>query len=332
MVDRQPHDRSVIAVTGAGGFIGRAFCAHAATRGLRLRRFVRRQDDRVRDAGHGHGGADVQVIDLARASTDDLAARLTDVRVVIHLAGRAHVLREAEAHDEAAYRAGNEHVTARLAEAAVVAGVRRFVFASSVKVNGERTRRGRPFRPGDSVVPQDAYARSKHAAEMALARAAHGTPMDALVLRLPLVYGPYARGNFRRLVEAVRERRWLPLGAIDNRRSLLGIDNLLGALHATIDVPHPLAGVHFVADADSVSTPDLVRAIARALDLSPRLVAVPVPLLRLAGVLTGRSAVIARLANCLEVDTSSFAGATGWRPRRFAIDAATVGCASEPGI
>jgi len=317
-------------VTGAGGFVGRAFCARAAARGLRLRRFVRRQDDRVR--GAGHEGADVHVLDLARATAVDLAARLTDVSIVIHLAGRAHVMREAEADDEAAYRADNEHVTARLEEAAVVAGVRRFVFASSVKVNGERTHRGRPFRPDDSVAPQDAYARSKRAAEMALARAAHGTPMDALVLRLPLVYGPHARGNFRRLVYAVRERRSLPLGAIHNRRSLLGIDNLLDALDATIDAPHPLAGVHFVADADSVSTPDLVRAIARALDLSPRLVAVPVPLLRAAGLLTGRNAVIARLANSLEVDTASFAAATGWRPRRFAIDAATVVSASEPGI
>ena len=156
--------------------------------------------------------------------------------------------------------------------------------------------------------------------------------MGAVVLRLPLVYGPNARGNFRRLVDAVRKRRWLPFGAIDNRRSLLGIENLLDAIDAAIDVPHAAGGVHFVADADSVSTPELVRAIARALDTEPRLVPVPVPLLRIASRVTARAYAVERLTSSLEVDTSSFAAATGWQPRRFAIDSTTVGNASGRGI
>jgi UDP-glucose 4-epimerase len=117
----------------------------------------------------------------------------------------------------------------------------------------------------------------------------------------------------------VRRRRWLPVGAIDNRRALLGIDNLLDAFDAVIDAP-AARGVHFVADAHSVSTPDLVRAIAAALHVEPRIASVPVPLLRLAGALCGRRDAIARLTGSLEVDTSSLIAATGWRPRPFAID------------
>jgi nucleoside-diphosphate-sugar epimerase len=321
----------VIAVTGANGFIGRAFCARAAARGRRLRCFVRHVEDRAPIAATE--AVDVHALDLARATVDDLAARLTDVRVVIHLAGRAHVMREAASDSEAAYRAANEVATLHVAKAAVAAGVSRLVLASSVKVNGERTERGHPFRPEDRVAPEDAYARSKYAAERALSEAATGTAMGAVVLRLPLVYGPNARGNFRRLVDAVRQRRWLPFGAIDNRRSLLGVENLLDALDAAIDVPQGVVeGVHFVADSASVSTPDLVRAIARSIGTEARLVAVPVPLLRIAGRLTARDEAIDRLTSSLEVDTSSFAAATGWRPRAFAIDSATAGDASERGI
>jgi nucleoside-diphosphate-sugar epimerase len=299
-----------IAVTGANGFIGRAFCARAATSGHTVRCLVHAPDA----ASDG-----AVAIDLTRATVADLARHLEAVATVVHLAGRAHVMQETAADAETAYHQANAEATERLARAAVAAGVRRFVFASSVKVNGERTDPGRPFRPDDATAPQDAYARSKLAAEVALRSAARGTPMDAVVLRLPLVHGPRARGNFHRLVEAVRAKRMLPLGAIDNRRSLLGLGNLLDALDAAIETP-ALHGVHFIADAESVSTPDLVRAIARVLGVEPRLARVPVPLLRLAGFVTGRGEVIARLVNSLEVDVSSFVAATRWRPRAFALD------------
>ena len=309
-----PHDAArraePIAVTGANGFIGRAFCVHASAGGRAIRRFVRAHDAEPNGA---------VAIDLARASVDDLAHRLEAVSTVIHLAGRAHVMRETASDAEAAYRVANVDATERLARAAIAAGVRRFVFASSVKVNGERTKPGRPFRPDDPSSPQDAYARSKLAAEVALHDIARGTPMESVVLRLPLVHGPGARGNFRRLVDAVRARRMLPLGAIDNRRSLLGLANLVDALDAAVDAP-ALHGVHFVADAESVSTPGLVRAIARALDVEPRIVRVPVPLLQLAGFVTGRSDAVARLVNSLEADASSLVAATRWRPRAFALD------------
>jgi nucleoside-diphosphate-sugar epimerase len=313
----------VIAVTGAAGFIGAAFCRRAAARGRSLRRLVRADAD---------GGNDVIALDLAHASDDAIARALEGVSDVVHLAGRAHVIDEADRAAEAAYRRANVDVTERVARAAVVAGVDRFVFASSVKVNGEATAPGRPLRPADATDPRDAYARSKLAAEQALARIAAGTSLSTLTLRLPLVYGVGARGNFRRLADAVAARRWLPLGAIANRRSLLGIDNLLDALDAALDARVAATGTHFVADAQSVSTPELVRAIARALGVAPRLLAVPVPVLRVAGALTGRADAVARLTASLEVDTSSFAEASGWRPRPFAIDAAMLERSSAKSV
>lgn len=308
-----------IAVTGASGFIGRAFSARAAQGGRALTRFVRAQTE---------PGEGVR-LDLAQADVGELTHRLRGVSTLVHLAGRAHVMHDAAPDAERLYREANEHATRQLAEAAVAAGVRRFIFASSVKVNGEATAPGRAFRPDDAAAPQDAYARSKLAAEAALRAVASGTPMQAIVLRLPLVYGPGARGNFRRLVEAVRARRWLPFGALDNRRSVLGIENLLDALDAAIDAPPRFDGVHFVADAGSVSTCELVRAIARALQMPPRLVPVPAWLLHAAGLATGQRAAIMRITTSLEVDTSSFAAATAWRPRAVSIDAAAVGLAAS---
>jgi nucleoside-diphosphate-sugar epimerase len=305
---------SVIAVTGANGFVGRAFCTRARMRGRELRRLVHQASE----------PEDAVALDLACASIDEMARRLEGVGTVVHLAGRAHVIKDVAADPESAYRDANEHATARIARAAVAAGARRFILASTVKVNGESTAPGRPFQPDDVVAPQDAYARSKLAAEAALAQAARGTSMGAITLRLPLVHGAGARGNFRRLVDAVRDGRWLPFGAIHNRRSLIGIDNLVDALDAAIDAPQRIEGVHFVADADGVSTPDLVRAIAHALGTEARLLPVPVPLLRLAGRAAGQADAIARLTSSLEVDTASFVAATAWRPRRFAIEAAEV--------
>ena len=314
----------MIAVTGAAGFVGGAYCRHAAARGLRLRRFVR-----LAAAGDG-----AIAIDLSHADVDALARGLEGVDALVHLAGRAHAMEETASDSAAAYRLANAETTERLAQAAVRAGVQQFIFASTVKVNGEVTPRGRPFRPSDAPVPQDAYARSKLAAERALARIAAGTPMATTVLRLPLVYGPGARGNFRRLVDAVAARRWLPFGAIDNRRSLCGLASLLDAIDAVLDAPRAAAGTHFVADADSVSTPALVRAIAAALGVAPRLLPVPVAALRMAGAVLGRRPVIERLTQSLEVDTESLAAATRWRARPFAIDAATVappGAAASTG-
>lgn len=321
-----------IAVAGAAGFIGRALCARAVSSSAQAQAVRALVRDRRRAAAVLPPGVELVEIDLETAGSAELTRALAGTGAVVHLAGRAHVIDERAADPDAEYRRANADVTARLAEAAVAAGVRRFAFASTIKVNGESTPPGRPFRPDDPPRPEDAYARSKHAAEVALERIAQGTPMLAMILRLPLVYGPHARGNFRRLVDAVAARRWLPLGAIDNLRSLLGLPNLLDAIDAALQAPLEAAttagtagrNVHLIADARPVSTPDLVRAIAAALGVAPRLVPVPPAVLRIAGALTGRTALADRLTRSLEVDSTSFTRATGWRPRPFAIDAAML--------
>jgi nucleoside-diphosphate-sugar epimerase len=311
-----------VVVTGADGFIGAAYCRRLAERGQPVRRLVHARsaaDSRV----------DVVALDLARAHADALTRALDGAFAVVHLAGRAHVMNETAPDADAAYKIANVDMIERVALAAVAAGVRRFVFASTVKVNGEATLPGKPFRPGDAPSPRDAYARSKLAAERMLAQVASGTSMIATNLRLPLVYGPGARGNFRRLVDAIAARRLLPLGAIDNRRSLVALDHVLDAFDAVIDAPAAAIGTHFVADAQSVSTPALVRAIASALGVAPRLVSMPVSALRIAGVLCGRREAVARLIDSLEVDTTSLSRVTAWRAQPFAVDAATVATAAH---
>jgi UDP-glucose 4-epimerase len=290
-----------VVVTGSGGFIGAAVVRAFAAAGRDVVAWTRERGD------------------LAIVSEDALARALDGAFAVLHLAGRAHTA------DAATLRRDNVDATARLAAAACRAGVARVIHVSSVKVNGECTEPGRPFEPDAPPAPRDAYARSKLDGERALLDALSGADAAATIVRLPLVYGPGAPANFAALVQAVRDRRVLPLGAIDNRRHLVSLGNVVDALAAALAAAPPVTGVHFIADADSVSTPQLVRAIAAALGVAPRLLDVPVPLLRIAGMLAGRRSAVDRLTRSLEVDAGSYTRATGWRPRPFHIDAATVG-------
>jgi UDP-glucose 4-epimerase len=223
-------------------------------------------------------------------------------------------MREQASDPEAAYRAANVEATLRLARAAVRAGAARFVLASSIKVNGEASPPGRAFGPGDEPAPADTYARSKLAAEQGLAAIAAGAALVPIALRLPLVYGPGVGANFLTLLDAVARRRLLPLGAVTAKRSLLYVGNLATAIDAALDARPAPVGVHCLADASPVTVPELVRALARALGVDARVLALPVPLLELAGRLSGRAAVIRRLTTPLVVDASGFAAATGWAP------------------
>lgn len=295
-----------VVVTGAAGFVGRAVVDRLRAAGREVRPIVRE------DRGGIEGAIALGPLD--QASPEALARVLDGAAAVVHLAARAHVTGDRGSGAEAAYRAANVDATARLALAAVASKVPRFVLASSVKVNGEATLPGRPFRPDDLPAPADAYGRSKRDAEVALVDACRGSSTAAIVLRLPLVIGPGARGNVARLVDAIEAGRTLPVGAIDNRRSVLGLANLGDATVAALDAEPAPAGVHFVADADAVSTPALVRAIAGALGRPVPIAFVPVALLKLGARLAGRGAELGRLAGSLEVDASSFTAATGWKP------------------
>ena len=299
-----------VVVTGAGGFVGRALCAHFRATGRPYRAIVRAW------APDAPLPPDVRVArDLATAPENEIDAVVAGATAIVHLAARVHVMSETATDPAAAFRAANVLATARLVQAGLRTHVLRFVFTSTVKVNGEVTLPGQPFHPDDPPAPRDAYARSKLDAERELLRLTAGTTLEPVILRLPLVYGPGVAGNFLALEDEIARGHALPLGAIRNRRSVLGVGNLVEAIDAALDAPVALRGVHFIADEESISVPELTRAIAASLGVKARLRRIPVPLLRLAGFLSGRSATIERLTGSLEVDTSLFTAATGWRPR-----------------
>ena len=295
-----------ILVTGAGGFIGRALC----------RQLKRADIDHVavvRALEHGTK-VDSSVMAVGDFAAADWDAALSGVGAVVHLAGRAHVMHERAPNAATPYVVANVHVTRRLAEAAARAGVRRIVFASSVKVYGEITQPGRPFDAADMAAPQDAYARSKAEGESVLRGVCGENGVEAVILRLPLTYGPGVRGNFLALLEAVAAERRLPLGGIDNRRSLLYLGNAVSAIEAALRAP-ALAGETLpVADAETVSTSELVERLARVLDVRLRSFRVPVSALRGMSTLVGRRADASRLLGSLEVDSTRFRELANWSP------------------
>lgn len=294
---------STVLVTGANGFVGQALCAALVSSGHRVRRAVRAPQADLPGA--------VAVGDIGPAT--DWRAALEGMGVVVHLAARTHVLLETAADPLGEYRRINVGGSECLARAAAAMGVRRLVFLSSVKVNGESTA-ARPFTENDVPHPEDAYGRSKLEAEQALAGISAATGLEVAVLRPPLVYGPGVKGNFQRLMRQVARGLPLPFGAIHNRRSLVYVGNLADAIVKAVDAPRA-AGTYLVADGEDVSTPDLVRGLARALGVTARLPALPLAALNFFAVVAGKRAELARLAGSLQVDDSRFRREFGWHPR-----------------
>jgi UDP-glucose 4-epimerase len=302
-----------IVVTGADGFVGSALVAQFVATGRPFVAAVRQHP-----AGAAAKPRHRAVGDLATASAAALDALVAGAAAIVHLAGRAHVLADTAPDPGALYQAANVVATERLAAAAVRAGVRRFVLASTIKVHGETTASGRPFRADDPFAPADAYARSKVEAERALAAIAAGTSLDAIVLRLPLVYGPRVKGNFATLLDTVAREALLPFGGVANRRDFLYVGNLVHAIAALVDVPDPLGGAWLVADGEAIATPELVRRVAAALGVTPRVPKVPRSLLTLAAAATGRGALLRRTVSSLEVDASPLVRRIGALP--FTLD------------
>jgi len=311
--------RGLAIITGADGFVGTALCAHLRARGHPRIGAVRAMR---RDLAN-----DLQPVgNLAEADDARLDDLIGGAEAVVHLAGRAHRMGRRTPEDSRRHRVDNAELTERIARAAVRGGVTRFILASTIKVNGESSLQA--FRPDDLPAPEDAYARSKLAAERALVRVAADTEMHPVILRLPLIYGRGAKGNFPRLVDAVVKGRRLPFASVRNRRSLLYLGNLVEAIEAALCAEVAPLGVHFVTDAVPVSTPDLIRAIAAAWKVRPRLYPMPAGLLRLGATLVGRGAPMQRLLSSLEADDASFREATGWRAR-WSLDAGLARTASR---
>lgn len=224
-------------------------------------------------------------------------------------------MREPVADTLAEYRRINVEGTKRLARASVKANAGRFVYLSSVKVNGESTTGRVPFTETAVPAPEDAYGISKWEAEQVLSTIAAETGLEVVVLRAPLVYGPGVRGNFLSLMNALRRGLPLPLASIDNRRSLVYLGNLVDAIVACIESPAAAGRTYLVSDGEDVSTPELIRRLAAALRVPARLLPCPPALLALGSRIAGRSDAWRRLGGSLQVDSSRIRAELGWQPR-----------------
>ena len=297
----------MILITGANGFVGAHLCRWLREAGLGVRGAVRGAA-----AVKGLAGDAVSVVGDIGPETR-WGEVLAGIDCAVHLAARVHVMREDAADPAEAFRRVNVLGTERLARCAAAAGVRRLVYVSSVKVNGEETH-GSPFTEQDAPAPQDAYGRSKWDAEQALQGMTRETGLEVAIVRPPLVYGPGVGGNFLRLLRLVDRGLPLPFGAVDNRRSLIGVWNLCRLLELCISHADAAGEIFLAADGEDISTPALVRHLAQGLGKKPRLLPVPPRLLRLAGAMPGLGGVVQRLTGSLRVDAGKAASRLGWRP------------------
>ncbi|MEC5385587.1 NAD-dependent epimerase/dehydratase family protein [Uliginosibacterium sp. H3] len=286
-----------VLVTGANGFVGAELCAHLGRQGYRVVSVVRRAT--------AAGGAAVGEID----DSTSWEGVLKDVDVVIHLAARVHVMdgKSTEADFERINVCGSAH----LARAAAIAGVKRLVFVSSIKVNGEATH-GKPFDENDVPRPEDAYGRSKLAAELALQQISADTGLELVIVRPPMVVGPGTKGNLPALLRALSQGRSLPLASVRNRRSFVGVRSLVCLLELCAIKVAAAGEIFLVADEPALSTPELIAGLARGLGSRARLWPVPVPLLRALARLSGKHAQIDRLSGDLEVDAGKARNLLGW--------------------
>lgn len=244
----------------------------------------------------------------------DWSAVLTNQQVVIHAAARAHIMKDEVADPLAEYRRINVDGTVNLARQAAAAGVKRFIFISSINVNGEQTSLGSPFLVDDVVAPKDVTGVSKWEAEQGLQQLAADTGMELVIIRPPLVYGPGVKGNFASMIKLVAKGLPLPLGAIHNQRSLVSVDNLVDLIITCIDHPAAANQVFLAGDGQDLSTTELLRGVARAMGKPARLIPVPSSLLMLGATLLGKKAVAQRLLGSLQVDISKAREVLGWEP------------------
>lgn len=302
---------SGLLVTGGTGFLGQAVLHKLLVTGRRpLIAAVRRKNTVLPDAVKLESVSEL-------GSSVDWTACLQEVGVVIHCAARAHVMKEEAGDPLVEYRRINVQGTLDLAGQAAKAGVRRFVYISSIKVNGEHTASNTSFHAEDIPAPEDAYGISKLEAEEGLVALARNTGMEVVIIRPPLVYGPGAKGNFASMVRWVRKGMLLPLGAVHNKRSLVALDNLVDFIALCADPERsPLAAnkVFLISDGEDVSTTELLRKVANAYNVAPRLLPIPVIWIQAVARLLGKRAVADRLLGSLVVDNSKARSLLGWTP------------------
>jgi nucleoside-diphosphate-sugar epimerase len=293
-------------ISGAGGFVGKALCAELLRRGQSVSAAVRSGNSLIENT-------EVIIIGAIDGETN-WADALADVDVVIHLAARVHVMRENATDPLAEFLKVNLHGTSNLARQAASSGVKRLVYVSSIKVNGEQTSTTQSFTELDEPSPQDFYSISKWQAEQALWRISQETGLEIVVVRPPLVYGSGVKGNFAQMLAVIAKHIPLPLAAVDNRRSLIYVKNLVDALIACATHPVAAGQTYLVCDGEDISTPDLLRQLGDAMGCPAHILPLPLSWLRMLGKLSGKSDQVERLLGSLQVDSGKIRRDLNWVP------------------
>jgi nucleoside-diphosphate-sugar epimerase len=309
MTNNDYHEQGVVKIllTGASGFLGKVVLKTAQQRGLTIRP-IYRSIDLVK------GQPDSMIVS-GLDGTSDWSQALQNVTVVIHSAARAHIMRDEAFDPLTEYRLINVEGTLNLARQAAAVGVRRFIFISSIKVNGESTALGCPFTADDVPAPIDAYGQSKNEAEEQLMQVALETGMEVTIIRSPLIYGPGVKGNLASLVKWVRLGIPLPLGAVThNRRSLVCVDNLVDLILICVFHPNAANQTFLVSDGVDVSTAELLRKIGKSLGRTVHLFPFPPLLITFLAGLMGKRVISQRLLGSLQVDIKKTCNLLDWRP------------------
>ena len=297
----------MLLLTGANGFVGQAVMSAANKRGLKIRPVYR-----TMHSVNGHG--DAAIVPEIDGATDWSAA-LNGIDILIHTAARAHVMKKESLEQLLDYRRVNVEGTLNLARQAAAAGIRRFIFISSIKVNGEATTSGRLFTADDVPAPEDAYGLSKTEAEAQLKDLAELTGMEVTIIRPPLIYGPGVKGNLASLISWVRRELPLPLGDVThNRRSLVGLDNLVDLILTCSNHANAANQTFLISDGEDLSTTELIRRIAKALGQQAHLLSVSPWLISLMAGLLGKKVMSKRLLGSLQVDIHKTCDLLDWKP------------------
>jgi nucleoside-diphosphate-sugar epimerase len=294
-------------VTGANGFIGAALCSRLRREGVSVRRAVRllRAEEQ--------NGETACIGEIS--SQTDWSTALEGVERVVHLAARVHVMNDRSRDPLAEFRQVNVEGSINLARQAAAAGVRRFVFLSSIKVNGESTSIGHPFSADDTPAPEDPYGISKHEAEQALKVIAEQSGMELVIIRPPLVYGPGVKANFEVMMRCLERGFPLPLGAIThNRRSLVALENLVDLIVTCLEHPNAANQVFLVSDGEDLSTAELLSRLGESLGKPARLFRVPIGLLGLSATLLNRPGIYQRICGSLQLDIGKTRQLLNWTP------------------
>jgi nucleoside-diphosphate-sugar epimerase len=296
-----------ILVTGASGFIGRALCVALRGQGHYVRGAVRK-------TASPRSGDNLDTVVVGNIGPDTRWDRaLENIDTVVHLAARAHVLKESSRDPMSEFSRVNTQGTEQLARAAAAMGVKRFLYMSTIGVNGSHTET-KPFTEADEPRPMDAYALSKWRAEQAVWDVARRDDLGVTVIRPPLVYGPGNPGNFFRLLKLLDSGWPIPLGGIRNSRSMIYVDNLVDMVATCIRRPAATGNVFVVSDGEDISTPNLIVHMSKALGKSPRMFALPKKVLRGLAALVGRTGEIEKLSASLIIDISKVQAVLDWKP------------------